>query len=937
VVNAAAMKPFLFRISLSHLTEYPGRTLLGILGIALGTAVYLSISLAAASALKSFQAGVTAVAGKAQWRLQSPGAPLNESLLAQVRRFPKVKAGAPVVESVLEFAAPRQGPVLLLGIDLFSERPFRNYDFKSGSGLDRAAWLRFLTQPGAVLISEPLAAKQGLKVGDSLPVLVGPARRTLEVAGVFRAPGGLYPLEGALLLMDLAGAQELLDRVGQLDYIDLIFSGDEAGATARLARELPPGVDLVRPGSQGRQMEGMVASYRLNLTVLSAIALFVGMFLIYQSVTLSVVRRRREIGLLRTLGMGRRQVLLLFLAEGLAGGALGGLLGLGLGVALAKTALGMMTHNLSSLYAPVQAGEVWVQTTLLLQAWGLAVAATLVAAWIPAREAARTRVRAVWYREELEERLQNRSGAFFLLGLLALALAGVFVFLRLGSGPSLPSFAAAFLILLAFALFTPITARSVGEYARPFLRRWLGPPGDLGCRYLAGSLSRSAVSIAALASALGMLIAVALMIGSFRQTVNSWVTRAISGDIFFGPAIFSTAAYDHYLPPEIIPELRRDPDIADIYLYRCVRLPFKDRFILVIGGSFDVLAKHGGLWFRKGDGVEIMNEVGKGGQEGTGGRPGPPKQNPPYPPLEKGGENSSLSRENKSPPLKSPPLKSPPFLKGDLGGFSGPSKAVESQNNYRKPKTEDRRPAVIISEPLAETFGYKEGDILELPTPSGLQKLKIAGVFYDYRTDGPSVWMDIRQLWRFWPDTHLNAVRLYLKDKAKMPEVQARLHEKYGSRYRLLTVSHQELRQGILRIFDETFALTYALEGVAVVVAVFGIITTFLVLIMERERELALLQALGASRRQILGMVLVESGLASFLSFLLGAACGSLLSLLLIYVINKQAFGWTIHLYWTPGIYWQTLVLVLALGLVSGAYPAWRAIQPHLAAILKEE
>jgi putative ABC transport system permease protein len=140
-----------------------------------------------------------------------------------------------------------------------------------------------------------------------------------------------------------------------------------------------------------------------------------------------------------------------------------------------------------------------------------------------------------------------------------------------------------------------------------------------------------------------------------------------------------------------------------------------------------------------------------------------------------------------------------------------------------------------------------------------------------------------------------------------------------------------------LRIFDETFALTYALEGVAVVVAVFGIITTFLVLIMERERELALLQALGAARRQILGMVLVESGLASFLSFALGAACGSVLSLLLIFVINKQAFGWTIHLYFTPGIYWQTLLLVLSLGLAAAAYPAWRAIQPRLAAILKEE
>ena len=135
---------------------------------------------------------------------------------------------------------------------------------------------------------------------------------------------------------------------------------------------------------------------------------------------------------------------------------------------------------------------------------------------------------------------------------------------------------------------------------QPVSGKYFGPAGDLGCRYLSGSLSRSAVSIAALACALGMLIAVTVMIGSFRQTVNDWVSRSISGDIFFGPAVFSTAAYDQYLPPEILPELQQDPEIADLYLYRCVRLPFRDRYILVIGGSFDVLARHGGLWFRQG-------------------------------------------------------------------------------------------------------------------------------------------------------------------------------------------------------------------------------------------------------------------------------------------------------------------------------------------------
>ncbi|MEJ2224189.1 MAG: ABC transporter permease [Syntrophobacterales bacterium] len=861
------MKLWWFRFPWRHLTEYPGRTSLSILGIALGTAVFLSISLAATSALKSFRDGVQAVAGKAEWRVQSPGAPLPEEIFLKVRRHPKVKAAAPVVESVLELNNQQRQPVLLLGIDPFSEASFRAFkvlpDKTPGPGVLES----LLTQPQSVLVSDRLAKRLKLKPGDPLPVVVGSQRKTLKVVGLFSSPHGLYPLEGSVLLMDIAHAQELLDRVGRLDYIDLL--GNPAGSRLdeALQGNLPPGAEVVRPGAQGRQMEGLVASYRLNLSVLSAIALFVGMFLIYQSVTLSVVRRRREIGLLRTLGMTPRQVLWLFLGEGAVSGAIGGLVGLLLGVLLAQGALGFMTQTLTSLYTPVQTEKLLIRWPLLLQAWTLAVGATLAAALVPSLEAARIRVRAVWYREDLEERLESKAGIFALGGLGILVLAWFFATLHIGSEPPFPGFIAAFLILLGFSLFTPLATRTLGRGLEPTLRRLFGPAGDLGCRYLAGSLSRSAVSIAALACALGMLIAVAVMIGSFRQTVNQWINRSISGDIFFGPSVFSTAAYDRYLPPEILDELRHKPGIADIYLYRCVRIPFKDRYILVIGGSFPVLAKYGGLWFRQGNTDQIMATVGKGGQESPGRGPWP----------------------------------------------------------------------AVISEPLAETFGYREGDTFTLPTPSGPQALKVAGVFYDYRTDGPSVWMDIRQFRRLWPDTHVNAVRLYLKNKSKLKEFQAELQKRYGSRYQLLTLSHADLRNGILRIFDDTFALTYALEGVAVVVAIFGIITTFLVVIMDRERELALLQALGASRRQILGMVLVESGLASFLSFLLGALSGSLLSLLLIFVINKQAFGWTVRLFFTPGIYLQTFFLVLALGLAAGAYPAWRAMQSNLAAILKEE
>ncbi len=348
------------------------------------------------------------------------------------------------------------------------------------------------------------------------------------------------------------------------------------------------------------------------------------------------------------------------------------------------------------------------------------------------------------------------------------------------------------------------------------------------------------------------------MVASFRQTVSDWVARSISGDIFFGPAVFATASYDQFLPQEVLRELEQEPEVEDIYHYRALRLPFRDRYILIIAGSFAVLERHGGLWFRTGQSAAPLRQA---------------------------------------------------RLQGE----------------------------VLVTEPFAEIFGLQEGATLTLPTPAGPQSLKVAGVFYDYRTDGAAVWMDLQLFRQFWSDDHLNAVRLYLRDKSQIPQFQRYLQEKYGTRYRLTALSHQDLKEGILRIFDETFALTYALEGVAVLVAVFGIITTFLVLVLERERELALLQALGAARGQILALVLVESGLASLLSYLMGAIAGSLLSLLLIVVINKQAFGWTIQLYFWPHFYWQALLAVGGLGLVAGAVPAWRAIRPQPAPVLKEE
>ena len=296
----------------------------------------------------------------------------------------------------------------------------------------------------------------------------------------------------------------------------------------------------MRPATQGRRTEGRAAAYRLNLAVFSAIALFAGMFLIYQSVTLSVVRRRREIGLLRTLGMTPAQVLAVFLAEGLVSGLLGGPPGPDPG---GGPGPGSPGGDDPEPHFPLHAGggrRGLDSGRPVVPGLGPGGASHPGGPALPAREAARTQLRAAWHREELEEKLEGRAGIFFIWGRGGPDLAGVGASWKVGEGPPWPGFVAAFLILLGFALFTPLSARLLGRgLQRPLQKMARRGPG----LPVSGRVPEpQAVSIAALACALGMLIAVTVMIGSFRQTVNDWVSRAISGDIFFGLVVFSTAA-----------------------------------------------------------------------------------------------------------------------------------------------------------------------------------------------------------------------------------------------------------------------------------------------------------------------------------------------------------------------------------------------------------
>ncbi|MDX1495343.1 MAG: FtsX-like permease family protein [Longimicrobiales bacterium] len=317
----------LTRASLRYLTGHRLQLLLSVLGVALGVAVVLSIDLAIQSARTGFRISAETVSGRATHVVTSDVGFVDDSLLARLRIDLDVEAAAPVVEGYATSARLPGRALRILGIDPFSEGPFRPYVAGGPNGVDVGT---LLTTRRGVVLASGLARAGGLSVGDSLPVTVEGEAWTLPVAAVIQ-PGDELARAGLadVLLMDVAGAQEVLRMAGRLSRIDLRFEDDDRGRSRLEAvrSALPADVGVQSVGTRSETMSGMIAAFDVNLTALSLLALIFGMFLIYNAVTFSVVQRRQILGRLRALGVTRGEIVRMILSEALWIGVVGALLG----------------------------------------------------------------------------------------------------------------------------------------------------------------------------------------------------------------------------------------------------------------------------------------------------------------------------------------------------------------------------------------------------------------------------------------------------------------------------------------------------------------------------------------------------------------------------------------------------------------------------------
>ncbi len=650
----------------------PLQSLFFVVGVAIGVAMIVAIDLANGSAERAFALGTETVTGRATHQIVGGPSGLDEAVYTALRREVGYRQSAPVVEEYVTAIELDEQPMRLLGIDPFAEAPFRSYLGTAGqSDAPPDYFGDLLTVPDSVLISTDLAQKYGLATGDQLAVRVDNGLRPLTVIGLLEPNDDLSrrALE-SLLISDIATAQEVLGKVGRIDRIDLIVAGGEEGQAdlARIAASLPPDARVAVSAGRAGTVNEMTEAFRLNLTALSLLALVVGVFLIYNTVTFSVIQRRPVLGSLRALGMTRREIFTTILVEAGMHGAVGTIAGLALGVLLGRGAVQMVTQTMNDLFFVVAVREVSIPTATLVKGGLIGIAAALVGATIPAWEATSVPPAGALKRSDVEERTRK---------ILPWVSAGALVMLVLGMLLLIPdwnlvvAFGGLFAVIIGIALLTPAATLGLMNGIQRLVRGRLGVIGRMAPRTIVRSLSRTSVAIAALMVAVSVIIGVGVMVSSFRNTVVLWLDDILQADIYISPPDLNSNQIRSAFDPDLAIEIAELPGVERVATTR----------------SVDIVA--------------YANAVDDGMNVDAG---------------------SEIVEQTI-------PVRLVSFSE-DLAGER--RRYRQSVGDWAETWTAMEAGGIIINEPMSNRYGLTVGDDLELQTDSGRQSFPIVGVAVDF-------------------------------------------------------------------------------------------------------------------------------------------------------------------------------------------------------------
>ena len=840
MMPAFALRAVFHAVSGDTLRDNPGRAVLALLGIALGVALGVAVHLVNTSAINEFRLAVHSLAGEADLVVRGPRAGFDEALYPELARLPQVLAASPALEIEVALSG-RRDTLKIIGLD-----PLRAAQVQPGLLAGLEPHLPGLFSPDALLLSHAAAEELGLNSGDTLQVRVGTADIALKVIGLL--PAATY--RQRLAVMDIASAQWRLARLGRLNRIDLRLRPGVAAATlvSELAARLPAGVVVATPDAEAERSAGLSRAYRLNLDMLALVALFTGAFLVFSTQVLSALRRRTQFAVLRALGLSRPALVRLLLAEGCVIGALGSTLGVAAGYGLAAFALSQVGGDLGAGYFPAQSPALHAAPAALVAFWLLGIAFSVLGAAVPAIAVGRRPPALALRAGDDEESLLKHGITITGLALVALAL-GLTQAPALGGLPVLGYVSIALMLLGAMLLLPRLAA--------PLLRRTPllnYPPALLAAAQLQATPRQVAISIAAIVASFSLMVAMLIMVGSFRHSLDTWLTRMLPADLYLRAAHGGETGF---LTPAQQARIAATPGIAQVHFLRSGNLLLE----------------------------------------------------PGQPPLSLIARTMTPEAAQLTLPLRGPAI---------------------------APRA-DEPPPVWLSEVAGDLLGVAAGDRILLPMAGSKMLFTVAGIWRDYARQAGAIVIDRELYIRISGDRLANDAAIWVAPGITLTQAAQALRERLDDADSLEISDTREIRAASLTVFDRTFAVTYALEIAAVLIGLFGVSVSFSAQALARRREFGVLRHLGMRRREIGMMLGCEGLLVAGLGTGFGLALGWLLGLILIHVINRQSFHWSMDLH----VPWLALAALAAVLIAAAAATAvWsgrRAMDNSVLSAVRED
>jgi putative ABC transport system permease protein len=831
----------------------PGRWLIAGLTVALGIGLAVAIHTVNSSALSEFGRALDTVNGQASAQLVATSGDFSDDLLdAVVSR--QTELGIRAVSPVLERATQ---PVRVLGLDIFQASRVTTALLPAASDERRMR----VFDPDAIFLSATALKDLMVAVGDDLTLSFGGKKQTFKIAGL--VPGAVGQ---SLAVMDLSVAQWRLDGLGKLSRLDVqLVEGTSPNELVRALKNSNLGLTLVTADDRERRMSNLSRAYRVNLSVLALVALFTGAFLVFTTISFSVLRQQSELALLSVLGAGRTWLFGLVLTQALLVAAVGGLLGIGLGLGFASVLLRVMGGDLGAGYFSSTVPPLDIDVSLLIGFWLLSLAVGAVAGYFPARAATAgspvSQLRAGATERTLKPVLNARVAIVLALTSWVLTLVPPIDGLPLAAYVSI-----AFLLFAGLALMPSLVKQFFSWMARLVPHqgtRAISPSLTLALWRLAQAPASAAGLIAGVVAALALTVAMVVMVASFRDSVTQWLDKVLPADLY-ASLTRSDLSEAFAKDPALIQGIGALQGIARVELTLQQKILFRP------------------------EQPEVMLIA----------RPVP------------------INRAVQVLPVT-----------GDL--------SIQPQG------VKEPLPEVFVSEAMLDLYGWKPGEIHTLPVKASAGEylsVWVAGVFRDYGRQHGSVVMDISVYQALTQDTRRTDIALWLTPNANPAIVLERLSAQFPQVKTLEFRSSTDLRALSLTIFDRSFAMTYALEVAALLVALFTVAAGFAGQALLRQKEFALVQQLGQSSSQLTQWISVESGLLLALAACWGTVLGLLMSQVLIHRVNPQSFHWTMETS-LPAVAIVVLMLVtVLLGVLAAVWAAKRNLNPErLALSLRED